>query len=653
MFTPVRMYKINVLVLKKHLDRLTSALGECGLVHLVDAVSQSKEKLLSPVSSPEVSRSYQDSLQRCQKLLEVLGIDEETSVPDTHEMSREEIAALLMRIERLCRKPGERLAKLLGEATGLSSESQTLSDFPLQHTSLLKLQNLSHFYMVTGKLGADAFLHARQALGDQAIFIRESETSDKVLILAARRSRWALEDSLNKFGFEPLAIPDAGDADSSAAEARKTLEDKLDLLQHELDECRLAILKISEEYGGILLAIRSQIHVGLAMQKAQTIFGYSNNLYCVSGWVPDDKVTEVRSVIDEATDHTGLVELIEADKDEIVQAGLDEIPVKLHDSVLHRPFQLLINNFSTPNYHELDPSIFVGITFVLMFGYMFGDIGQGLVLLLAGLFLHFTRRKISDTFRDVGTLLGLCGGCAMVFGFLYGSVFGYEEWIKPLWLNPMHQQDLMKLLITAVFLGVIFISMAIIVNIINQFMVKKSFEAVFDKLGFLGLAFYWGALLTAFFSFKSGFKVWMLLMPCLPLLLLLLREPIHNLVVHHNLFNGEGAMNVIIESIIETMETLTNYMSGTISFIRVGAFAISHAALCFAVYTLVGMIRDLPLSGVWAALIIIFGNILIIVFEGMVASIQCVRLEYYELFSRFFRGGGKTYTPFKIDRNQK
>ena len=124
---------------------------------------------------------------------------------------------------------------------------------------------------------------------------------------------------------------------------------------------------------------------------------------------------------------------------------------------------------------------------------------------------------------------------------------------------------------------------------------------------------------------------------------------------HHRHAKGEqeSLFNVLLESCIELMETFTGYISGTVSFVRVGAFAISHAALCLAVFSIVGMIHkgNMRGGGIASAIVIILGNLLVIAFEGMVAMIQGVRLEYYELFSKYFTGGGIEYKPFQINNN--
>ena len=171
-------------------------------------------------------------------------------------------------------------------------------------------------------------------------------------------------------------------------------------------------------------------------------------------------------MVEETTHGTGIVELRPADEDPS-HGEADVVPVQLDPKPWLRPFQALVGNFGAPRYGELDPSLFVAFTFVLMFGVMFGDVGQGAVIAGIGLWLPLrTRRPAVRPFRDGGVLLVFCGLSSVVFGFLYGSIFGYEELFRPVWLSPMH--DVSRLLGTAVGLGVAFISIAIIINIINK-----------------------------------------------------------------------------------------------------------------------------------------------------------------------------------------
>ena len=417
------------------------------------------------------------------------------------------------------------------------------------------------------------------------------------------------------------------------------------------------LLQLKEKHSGELLSIQAKLHEFASMDEARRHFGKLPHLSCISGWAPKADVDGIRKIVEEATNGTGIVEVIDAEDDALVKSGVESVPVKFQDGPLRRPFQMLISNFGLPRYNELDPTIFVGISFVLMFGFMFGDVGQGLVLLLAGLFMKFSRKKFDETVRDAGLLLTFCGLCAIVFGFCYGSIFGYEHLIHHLWLNPLKMDvsegsvlsDIQRLLLTAVGLGVVFTSVAIILNIVNHFLARKYYEGVFDKYGLLGLVFYWSVLATGLWMvFKGSVAKWQIAVIILPLVLLFIREPLHNLLHKHGLCNGESLFAIVLEGIIDLMETCTGYMSGTVSFVRVGAFAISHAALCMAVFLIVGMVSKLPGSTLWQAIIIVVGNVAVIGFEGMVAGIQCIRLEYYELFGKYFSGEGVAYRPFSL-----
>jgi V/A-type H+-transporting ATPase subunit I len=647
MFKPVRMCKINILLLQKHLNVITAALAESGLVHLVDATAQSKDRLLSAVNLDQDRRQIQKMLDRCQVLLEAIGVEKDAQAPEVDTLEKEEIELLLNKVSDRYQEYDREIATLLEDTALINQESDRLGEFPVQTVRLSTLRNLSHFYMVTGKMRMDTFLRARQVLENQALLVGSDDNSGKVLVLSSRANRWAVEEDLAKLGFEKIEIPD--NLDSEITEKQKEYHDQIDALRIKLDQARLGVLRLGEQYGGVLLAIKRQLKTLLAVQQAQSMFGRSRHLYCISGWVPREKVDQVRELVRKASDGVGIVEVIDAEEDELVKAGLDEVPVKLQPSALERPFQMLVTNYSTPNYSELDPSIFVGITFVLMFGYMFGDVGQGAVLALAGLYLRFSKRNFSTTLRDTGTLLAFCGSSAVFFGFCYGSIFGYENHhiLKPLWLSPLQEQDIPRLLLTAVAMGVIFLSVAVLINIINHFRAHKFFAGTFDKFGLLGILFYWGVLAIGIqVAVTRTFAAWQLVFVAVPLLLLFLKEPLHNWFHHRNPLYRSSFMDMFLEGGIELMETLTGYLSGTVSFVRVGAFAISHAALCLAVFAIIGMLKDLTLGSVLSIIVAILGNLLIILFEGMVAAIQCIRLEYYELFSRFFQGGGKAYEPF-------
>lgn len=324
-----------------------------------------------------------------------------------------------------------------------------------------------------------------------------------------------------------------------------------------------------------------------------------------------------------------------------------DAPVRLRNIRLFKPFELLVKIMGMPSNAEIDPTAFTAITFVLMFGFMFGDFGQGLVIMLAGVILkRFGAKKSRDQLAQAGSVMIAGGCCAAVCGLLYGSFFSSEHIIAPLWFNPA--TNMMRLFSITILMGVVFIMTGLCVNIVNGFLTGDPMEALLERRGLVVLALY---AATVFFvlryeknaRFPSLGEITVFIV--LPLVLFLLKG-----VLGPALFKSarpHSFSEYIIETVLEILEISLGLFSNTVSFIRVGAFALAHAALSLVTYTLAGM-ADPALKSVGAVVVIIAGNIFIIGFESMICTIQSMRLEYYEFFSKFFKGDGVVFIPFTL-----
>ncbi len=642
------MSKVNVLVLGRYVMPLTRALGREGLVHLVDAAAQSEHRLLEGVDREAEIRDIERLDAQCAALLADLGVGPRTA-PAAASFDRAGIEALLSQVRALHRQIEERVQKLLQEAGLLGKDVARLEGCPVQSIPLEALRQLSRAHVMAGRMPPSLVPTAAAALADRALVLHDDTDPGRrgnVLILTTRGGRFAVESELARLGFAPAELPGAAGAPS---EERVRLNGRIATAAAQVEAARQEMAELARVHGPALVTARKQLQATLAVLRAQQSFGRSAMVYCISGWVPHDRVEAVRRIVAEVTAGSGLVEEVEPEADERVRAGQEAVPVQFAPSRWLKPFQGLISAFGAPRYNEIDPSPFVALSFVAMFGVMFGDVGQGLTIALLGLWLHRTRRPSLAPFRDGGVLLFFCGLAAMVFGFCYGSVFGYENeaLLKPLWVSPL--RDVTRVLKAAVGLGILCISGAIVINILNRLRNRRWFESVFDKFGILGIVFYWGALGIGLKAARAGEldAGQFVFVVILPLALLFLREPLHNLLHRRRPLEG-GLLTFLLEASVETLETVTVFLGSTVSFVRVGAFALSHAALCLAIFSVVDMLRQLPGSGLWALLVLIFGNLLVIFMEGMVAMIQGVRLEYYELFSKYFPGDGILYRPFVL-----
>lgn len=255
-------------------------------------------------------------------------------------------------------------------------------------------------------------------------------------------------------------------------------------------------------------------------------------------------------------------------------------------------------------------------------------------------------KKIKENLKQAGGILVACGFSAAICGLIYGSVFSSEHLLPALWFHPT--ANIMTLFAATILIGILFIMTGLLVNIINNILNADYTEALLDKRGLVILVIYAATVLFAFNYQRSGQvpAIWEIsAFIMLPLTLFALRGVIGPAFFHQE--SPHSASEYIIETVMEIVETGLSLFANTISFIRVGAFALSHAGLSIVTYTLAG-IADPGLQSAGAILIIITGNIFIIGFEGLICGIQSMRLEYYEFFSKFFQGDGVVFSPFTL-----
>ncbi|MCU0898437.1 MAG: hypothetical protein MUC55_13195 [Burkholderiales bacterium] len=204
-------------------------------------------------------------------------------------------------------------------------------------------------------------------------------------------------------------------------------------------------------------------------------------LTLVTGWLPAREAAALQASLARRLKRPYLLKLREPERDE---RGL--VPSIVRTPRLLKGFATLVHTYGIPRYGEIDPTALFALSFVLMFGMMFGDIGQGAVLAAAGFFL---RGKLAPA----RVLAVACGVSSMFFGLLYGSVFGFEEWIHPLWLSPL--SDPLRMLAVAVFWGVGFIVIASAIRMHNLYVQHGAEAALLDAGGAAGLVLYLGAVI--------------------------------------------------------------------------------------------------------------------------------------------------------------
>ena len=368
--------------------------------------------------------------------------------------------------------------------------------------------------------------------------------------------------------------------------------------------------------------------------------------FILVGFVPEKETAGLEKKLREL-DPDLTVEISAHDSDKRFQA-----PTKLKNNFIVKPFEMFVDMYGTPAYNETDPTSFLAWTYILLFGIMFGDLGQGLVIAGLGLFLDRVKKM------NFGKILERIGLSAAVFGLVYGSVFGLEHLLDPFYINvlglpgkPVEVMDgetINTLLLAAIALGVGLIVMAMIINVFTGLRNRDWEKALFSNNGVAGLVFY-GAVLAGLVSMLTGgpnlFTLpYILGLLVLPILVIFLKEPLGRL-AHGEHFELEGGIgSFIIEGFFELFDVVLSFVTNTLSFMRVGGFIISHAGMMSVVLTLTEMF-----TGAGSIVVLILGNIFVMALEGFIVGIQSLRLEFYELFSRYFDGQGIPYAPVSMD----
>lgn len=371
-----------------------------------------------------------------------------------------------------------------------------------------------------------------------------------------------------------------------------------------------------------------------------------NNSFILVGWIPIENEDEFASKL---KNMFGVEFAIENAENELKFSP----PVKLKNKKIFKPFEFFVDMYGLPSYDEIDPTIFVSIVYTTLFGIMFGDVGQGIVLSIAGYLMWKFKHM------DLGKILIPCGISSAVFGFVYGSVFGLENLLNGFYnkvfglsekpIDVMEPNTTMMILVAAISIGVVLIIISMLLNIISSLKRKNYENALFGPNGLCGLVFYSSLIIGFVIQYTINIKIitipYIILLIILPLICIVLKGILGKLILRDKNWKPESLGDYLLENIFEIFEVLLSYLSNTISFLRVGAYVLVHAGMMLAVSALASMT-----SGLAYIIIFVIGNILVISLEGLLVGIQVLRLNFYEIFSRFFEGEGRPFNPITIKK---
>lgn len=627
MFRPLPMKHVMLQVLTEDLPLVSLTLAE--LETFSPDFETRYDDSFPVIPGTHYREIYRQACSRLEKIKGHISLPAETELGELRVISEATLGETndwLGEVWERCSAFEESFRRLTDEARMVDQLDQALDNFAELNIDLSLLQGEKLFLDIyVGMLPRENLVQLKAAisLADYLLFTYMEHAGNAHIIVLGPKGKREVEmhSVLDTAGFRLLPIPpelhDEPEKVRIELQQRRTkIVEERKARTEEMEACGNELRHSLKQARQTLVTAEPFVNMDTAAHSAGSVA-------IISGWIPAREIKRTKAALSKALQNPFQLDSRNPSRDE-----RRLVPSYMPKSRLMTPFATLVKQYGIPRYGEIDPTAIFALTFVAMFGMMFGDVGHGAIIMLTA---WFARRKLKSF-----TLFAICtGASAMVFGLLYGSAFGYEHLFDAVWITPL--SDPIYMLTMALFWGIGFLVVITLLSIHNLIVTGDITHAIFDSNGLVSITLYLSVLGGIFNLYQNGeFGILAGIMSILSLLALLAYKLIE--------IEAPPGERMLVAT-IETFETLTGYISNTLSFLRVAAFSLNHVALAIAVFTLADMME----GSTGHVLMVIGGNLFILILEGAIVTIQALRLEYYEGFSRFFSGDGREFKPLKLN----
>lgn len=622
--------KLTMVTLSGPMGMVDYALQHCVLgreFHMENAIESMRGvKKLYPYDSPN---PYVELLQKAYDIMDLAKIKPEFSEFEdkgfTPESTSKFFDGLYSKVSAL-RGEYEEAVRRIAEIEAIHSQIKHLESVDERMRDLFDLKYVEfRFGRVPNENYDECFEIANSRI--DAYFIRTGEDGEWTygIYFALPSTVDQVDAIFGSRGFERIRISGSVNLSWTAEQMSQSLAADEEAARASLKDIELLIYKEKTFNAEEFLSRYSYVRFISEAWDLRPCAGYRHDKFYIVGWIPE---ADALAYAAECAEIEGLGCILASPKD----TGQTPPPVKSKSGFLYRIFTPFLEMYGLPSYSEIDPTLFMSITYIIIFGIMFGDVGQGVVLILAGILLWKKRSMW------MGRVVACVGVSAVVFGFVYGSIFGFEHVLPG--FKVMEDGNALKILMVSVAIGAVLILICMVMNMVNCARQHDRGKLLFSPNGLAGIVFYGGVCAGAL-SVVLGHSIlsapYIIIVILIPLFCIFASEPLSKLVSGKKNWLPHSIGGFIVEGFFELFETVLSYVSNTVSFLRIGAFAISHAGMMSVVFLLTGDGSNIP--G------LIVGNLIVMGIEAVLVCIQVMRLEFYELFGRFYTSGGKRFSP--------
>ena len=658
MFQPVRMKKLQALVLDEQKNTVIKKLHELGAVQISDYRDKLhhpdwQDLLEAPASSP-ILRKITSSVMTINKWLDLFAsvAPERTdsffkflfnpSKPKKiaveeidSENLMESVESVLKEVEHSTQRPSEQLEKAKEDISSLKSVQQSIVKLEGIEIDLAYIEEtpITSVYLGTTLTRNVEIITAElEKLTDKTFLLEHMDLSPaESLLIVVCLSEHASDVSnfLRRTGFERI---ETSGYTGTPVEALRTIQSRIDELKEREKQLTGEIVASSRQFKDRLHSLSELLQIEKERADLQGNLALSGSLCVIEGWVPRKATEKVTRGIESITDGLSVIKVSEADISD------EKVPVLLENPPFFKHFELLTNMYSPPKYSEIDPTIILTITFLFFFATMVTDALYGLITLILGAFMLKGGGKYNETIKGFGVILTASGITTIIAGAVTGGWFGNlaieylgMTSLKNLMIiDPM--VDVLPFLIFAVAVGIVHLDIGITLGIINNVRNQEIKKAFTENLWLIFVQ-----IIFALFYLKT------LTPPGITSSLINILIGLIGITALFLLISGHKGMAFF---------TITGALGDTLSYARLMALGLCTAGIALTVNILAKMCGDVAIIGtVLLLLIMVVGHVFNWVIQVMGAFVHGIRLHYVEFFGRFYSGGGDEFTPFAIKRD--